>query len=143
MTQATEGPELLWPLVGYSVLAILLTGGMLVLSHFLGERHREKATGEIFESGIMVTGEARLRFPVHYYIVAMFFVIFDLEAAFIVTWAISVREVGWAGYWTIFIFINILLAVLIYEWRTGALDFGPNGKKIIEAYKSKRKKEEK
>lgn len=60
--------------------------------------------------------------------------IFDLEAVFVVSWAISLRQVGWAGYVGVLIFILILVAVLIYEWRIGALDFGPNSKKILKAY---------
>ena len=112
---------------------------MIFISYFLGQKHREKATGEVFESGIEITGEARLRFPVHFYIIAMFFVIFDLEAVFIISWAVAFKEVGWMGYWGIVTFIGILLAVLVYEWRIGALDFGPKGNEIIEAYRKLKK----
>jgi len=112
---------------------------MLVISYLLGERHKEPATGEPFESGIAPTGSAHIRFSAHFYIVAMFFVIFDLEAVFIVAWAIALKDVGWAGYISILIFIGILAAVLIYEWRIGALDFGPNGNKILSAYKKFKK----
>lgn len=129
----------IWPILIYTALAVIITAGMLLISFFLGERHHAKATGEIFESGIPVTGDARLRFPVHYYIVAMFFVLFDLEAVFIILWAVSFRESGWLAYWGIFIFILILLVVLIYEWRIGALDFGPQGKKILKAYRELKK----
>lgn len=123
-----------WPLVIYAILAVALTAGMLLISWFLGQRHAEQGTSKIFESGIDVTGDARLRFSVHFYIVAMFFVIFDLEAAFIILWAVTFRYTGWIAYWGIFIFIMILFAVLLYEWRIGALDFGPQGKKILKAY---------
>ena len=124
----------LWPLVLYAILAVALASGMLLISWFIGQRHAERGTSEIYESGIEVTGDARLRFSVHYYIVAMFFVVFDLEAAFIVLWSVSFRNTGWVAYWGIFIFIMILFAVLVYEWRIGALDFGPQGKKILKAY---------
>ncbi len=124
----------LWPLLVYAALVILIVGGMIGLSYFLGQRHKEPQTDTIFESGIKSTGDARIRFPVHFYIVAMFFVIFDLEAAFIISWAIAFREVGWAGYICVFIFIMILLVVLLYEWRIGALDFGPKGKLILKEY---------
>lgn len=130
----------LWPLLVYAIAVILLAAGMLTLSYFLGERHKEKATDEVFEAGVEVTGSARLLFPIHFYIIAMFFVIFDLEAIFIVSWAISMKALGWAGYIAILIFIGILVAVLIYEWRIGALDFGPNGKKILKAYHHKKLK---
>ncbi|MBX5438445.1 MAG: NADH-quinone oxidoreductase subunit A [Thermoflavifilum sp.] len=124
----------LWPLLLYAALVLLTAAGMLLISHFLGQHHEEPATDETYESGIPVTGSARLLFPIHFYIVAMFFVVFDLEAVFIVAWAISLRQVGWAGYIGVLIFILILVAVLIYEWRIGALDFGPNSKKILKAY---------
>ncbi len=124
----------LWPLLVYTGLVILIVGGMVGASYLLGQRHKETQTDTIFESGIKTTGDARVRFPVHFYIVAMFFVIFDLEAAFIVSWAIAFRETGWQGYIGILIFIIILLVVLLYEWRIGALDFGPNGKKILKLY---------
>lgn len=123
-----------WPLIAFTVATIILVGLMLLLSYYLGERHQERTTGETYESGIKATGEARLRFPVHFYIIAMFFVIFDLEAVFLIAWAIAFQEVGWMGYWGAFIFIMILLAVLVYEWKTGALEFGPKGKQILKAY---------
>jgi NADH-quinone oxidoreductase subunit A len=90
----------------------------------LGERHREKATGEQYESGILPVGSGRLRLSAKFYLVAMFFVIFDLEAIFIFAWALSVRELGWAGYVEILVFIVILLVALIYLWRLSALDWG-------------------
>ena len=139
MTSSTISESIFWPILIYGSLALLITLFMIFISYFLGQRHREKATNEVFESGIEITGQARLRFPVHFYIIAMFFVIFDLEAVFIISWAVAFKELGWAGYWGIIIFIGMLLAVLVYEWRIGALDFGPKGKKIIEAYQKLKK----
>lgn len=133
---------LFWPFLLYATAVVLMVAGILLISHFLGERHNEPATGETYESGITATGSGRLRFPVHFYIVAMFFVIFDLEAAFIIAWAVAVKEVGWSGYIAVLVFIGILLVVLLYEWKTGALDFGPKGKKILEIYHKKIKKQD-
>jgi NADH-quinone oxidoreductase subunit A len=133
---------LFWPFLIYGAAVILLVSGILLVSYFLGERHNEPATGETYESGIIATGSGRLRFPVHFYIVAMFFVIFDLEAAFIIAWAVAVKEVGWTGYLAVLVFIGVLLVVLIYEWKTGALDFGPNGKKILDIYHKKIQKQD-
>ena len=62
-------------------------------------------------------------------------VIFDLESVFIIAWAIAFKELGWMGYTAVSIFIGILLVVLIYEWRIGALDFGLSGKKLLKRYK--------
>ena len=114
-----------WPLVVYLVAVVLLTATVIALSAVLGERHKERATGEPFESGILPTGSARLHFSAKFYLIAMFFVIFDLEAIFIFAWAGAVPELGWSGYWEILFFIAILIAVLIYLWRLGALDWSP------------------
>ena len=130
---------MIWTLLIYGVLVLTVVAGMMIMSHMLGEKHQEAATNEVFESGIEITEEARLRMPVHFYIIAIFFVIFDLEAVFIISWAVAFKEVGWAGYWGAVFFIGILLVMLVYEWRIGALDFGPNGKKILEAYKKLKK----
>jgi NADH-quinone oxidoreductase subunit A len=112
-----------WPLAVYAVTVTLLIVGMLGLSFVLGQHHHNHATGSPYESGIVSQGSARVRFSAKFYLVAMFFVIFDLEAVFIFAWAIVVRETGWAGYAVVSLFISILLATLIYLWRVGALDW--------------------
>jgi len=101
----------------------------------LGQRHNERATSEPYEGGILSTGSARLRFSSQFYLIAMLFVIFDVETIFIFSWAIAFKELGWFGYFGVGIFVILLFVVLIYEWRNGALDFGPDGKKILKAYK--------
>lgn len=121
-----------WPFLIYAAAVIFLAGIMIGLSWILGEQHKEKLTDEPYESGIPPTGNARLRFSSHFYLIAIFFVIFDLDAVFIFVWAISFREVGIAGYLGILVFIGILIAVLIYEIGIGSLDFGPQGKKILK-----------
>jgi NADH-quinone oxidoreductase subunit A len=125
-----------WPFIAFAIIVISLVGVMIVLSYILGERHKEKTTDEPYESGIPPTGDARLRFSSSFYLIAMFFVIFDLDAAFIMLWAVSFRELGLSGYIGIVIFTGILIILLIYELSIGALDFGPNGKKILK-YKNK------
>lgn len=127
-----------WPFLVYAALAFAIVAIMIGLSWVLGERHTGKTMGEPYESGVPVTGNARLRFSSHFYLIAMFFVIFDLDAAFIIAWAVSFRELGLPGYLGIVVFIVILLAVLIYELGIGALNFGPDGKKILR-FKSKGK----
>jgi NADH-quinone oxidoreductase subunit A len=125
-----------WPIVIFALIVIALAAAMISLSYILGERHKEKTTDEPYESGIPPTGNARLRFSSGFYLIAMFFVIFDLDAAFIMLWAISFRELGLPGYIGIVIFIAILIILLIYELSIGALDFGPDGKKILK-YKNR------
>ena len=127
-----------WPLIFFAFAVISLIGIMIGLSYVLGERHKEKTTDEPYESGIPPTGDARLRFSSGFYIIAIFFVIFDLDAAFIMLWAVSFRELGLPGYIGILIFIGLLIILLIYELSIGALDFGPNGKRILK-YKNNMK----
>jgi len=122
VTTAAE-PSALWPLLVYFAAVLALVTSMLVLSFLLGQWHRERATSDPYESGMLSTGSARLRLSASFYLVAVFFVIFDLEAVFIVAWAISVRELGWGGYLGVLIFIGVLVAGLLYEWRQGALDW--------------------
>ncbi|PWJ60097.1 NADH-quinone oxidoreductase subunit A [Dyadobacter jejuensis] len=126
-----------WSFWIYALLVGVLLTFILTLSYFLGQQNRSRAVGQPYESGILPTGTARLRFSAQFYLVAMLFVIFDLEVVFIVLWALAFKELGWAGYVGISVFIGLLFAVLLYEWRIGALDFGPNGKRILKAYKKR------
>ena len=121
-----QGP--LWPFILYFVFVIVLVAGMIGTSYVLGQRHRQRATNIPYESGIRPTGSARLRYSAAFYLVAMFFVIFDLESIFIFAWAVAVKEVGWAGYAEILVFIGVLVAALVYLWRVGALDWGTTGR---------------
>jgi len=114
-----------WPVVLYGGLVLLLVVAMIVVSYLLGERHRAPARNEPYESGIIPTGSARLRYGARYYLVAIFFVLFDIEAAVIFAWAIAFREVGWAGYVEMVLFIVTLAAGLVYVWRLGGLDWSP------------------
>lgn len=123
--------ETAWPFVVYAMAVIGIIAGMLGLPALLGERHwqnparrGQRGTDAPYESGVIPTGGARLRLPIQYYFAAMFFVVFDVEAAFIYAWAIAVPESGWLGFAEIAIFIAILLAALAYLWRVGALDWG-------------------
>jgi NADH-quinone oxidoreductase subunit A len=102
-------------------MVMALVTSMLVLSWLSGQRHSDRATGEPYESGINPTGSARL--SADFYLIAMFFVIFDSEAVFIFAWAVAAREVGWVGYIGVVIFIGVLVAALLYEWRMGTLDW--------------------
>ena len=119
----------LWPLVVYFVLAVALVAALVALSYYLGERHKPRPEDEPFESGIVTVDYARLRLSAKYYLVAMFFVIFDVEALFLYAWAVAARDLGWQAYIEALVFIGILLAALVYLGRLGALDFGPEHRK--------------
>jgi NADH-quinone oxidoreductase subunit A len=115
----------------YFASVLVLVGGMLGLSYILGQRHKDRPTdADPYESGMLPTGSARVRFDVLFYLNAMFFVVFDLETMFIVAWAIAFREAGWAGFIEMLIFIVFLLVVLVYLWRMGALDWRTAREKI-------------
>ena len=114
---------MIWPLVAYFAFVVFLVGVILVLSYLLGQRHFDPATGEPYEGGIVSEGSARVRFSVRYYLIAMFFVVFDLEAVFLFAWAGAARELGWAGYGEVVLFVGVLVAALVYLWKVGALDW--------------------
>ncbi|MHB8843125.1 MAG: NADH-quinone oxidoreductase subunit A [Nitrospirota bacterium] len=124
MNAPVSPSEPLWPFVVYFCAIAAIVGVMIGLSSLLGQRHRERATGEPYESGIVSTGSARIHFDIKFYLVAVFFLIFDLEAAFLYAWAVSVRETGWPGYAEALLFMGVLAAALVYLWRRGALDWG-------------------
>lgn len=113
----------MWPLAVYFVFVVFLALIVIAVSYLLGQRHSESATGEPYEGGIVGEGSARARFSVGYSQIAMFFVIFDLEAVFLFAWASAARELGWTGYIAAVLFIATLAAALIYLWRAGALDW--------------------
>ena len=102
---------------------------MLIVSLLAGGRDWGRAKNQPFESGVVSTGGAHVRFSAKFYLVAMFFVIFDVEALFLYAWAVSVRESGWAGFIEVTIFVLVLLAGLAYVWRLGALDWAPASRK--------------
>ena len=120
----------IWALGLYFLVVLLVVASMLGLSYVLGQRHEEPATGSPYESGILSEGSARVRLAAKFYLTAMFFVIFDLEAAFIFAWAVAARELGWSGYGELAVFVAILVAALIYLWRLGALDWSPRSRSI-------------
>lgn len=128
-----------WPLILYGALVVILLTVILSLSYILGQHHSERATALPYEGGIEQSGTARLRFSAQFYLVAMLFVIFDVEAVFLMLWALGFYELGWYGYIGASIFVGQLVVVLVYEWGVGALNIGPDAKKILKAYKKLRK----
>src|SRR6201993_4885842 len=112
-----------WPLLVYFVFVVFLVAAVLGVSYLLGQRHSEPATGETYEGGIVSEGSARVRFFARYYLIAMFFVLFDLEAVFLFAWSSAVRELDWAGFSEVLLFDAVPFAALGYVWRCGALDW--------------------
>jgi NADH-quinone oxidoreductase subunit A len=118
------GVVALWPLAVYFAAVLTIVMVMIGLSYVLGQRHEERATGQPYESGVVSTGSAQVRLSVQFYLVAMLFVIFDLEVVFIFAWAIAGRELGWTGFIVVLIFVVLMVDALAYLWRQGALDWG-------------------
>jgi NADH-quinone oxidoreductase subunit A len=108
----------------YLVVVGALVAFLTVITHLLGERHYQKSTGIPYESGILPTGSARVRFSADFYLIAVFFVIFDVSAIFVFAWAVAARELGWPGYAAIVAFVLETAAGLAYLWRMGAFDWG-------------------
>lgn len=112
--------------LGFYVIAIVaMVTVMIGGSYVLGPRKRGPADPNPFESGILPAHDTQIRFPSQFYIVAMLFVVFDLEMVFVFAWAVAARQVGWLGYGAIVAFLAFLLVALAYLWRSGALEWGP------------------
>lgn len=121
-TEAILAANLL-PLIIYFGAILSITAVMLGGAYFLGQRHCAKAADEPFESGIVPTGDVHIRFSVHFYLLAIFFVIFDMETVFLFAWSVALEESGWSGFIEALIFISVLIATLIYLNAIGALDW--------------------
>lgn len=112
----------------YGTAVLILIAVLLFLSSWLGEKKQTTEKVRAYESGVIPTGTARLRYPVSFYLVAIFFLIFDVEGAYIFSWAAACRELGWAGWFQILFFIFVLIMGLVYIWRKGGLEWGPQAK---------------
>jgi len=114
-----------WSAVAFILAAIGLVVFMLVVPRLLGGRSQGLQKEEVFEAGVVGSGNARIRLSAKFYLVAIFFVIFDLEALYLYAYAVSVREASWLGFAAAAIFIGILIIGLIYELSLGAMNWAP------------------
>lgn len=122
-------PVIDWSAIVFILAAIGLCIFMLVVPRLLGGTSKGFQKQENFESGVVSAGSARIRLSAKFYIVAIFFVIFDLEVLYLYAYAVSVREAGWLGFTAAAIFIAILFVGLVYEMRLGAMNWSPADKK--------------
>ena len=120
----------IFSLTVYGVLVLAFVAAQLFLASWLGEKEKSLEKSRPYECGVIPTGTARLRYPVPFYLVAIFFLIFDLEGAYIFTWAVAYEDLGWPGWMQMSFFIILLLIGLLYIWKKGGLDWRP-------AYKTK------
>jgi len=107
----------------FIVVALLLGFVARTLGMVLGSRRPDQQKDSPYECGFEAFEHARMKFDVRYYLVAILFIIFDLEIAFLFPWAVVLEEIGVAGFTAMFVFLGILVVGFIYEWRKGALDW--------------------
>jgi NADH-quinone oxidoreductase subunit A len=119
----TSLTEEYFPVLLQALVAMLLAAGLITVSYLLGKRVKNKVKDMPYESGIVPTGDARHRFSVKFYLVAMLFILFDIEAIFLYPWAVVYRELLMAGFVEMLIFVVLILSGFFYIWKKGALDW--------------------
>jgi NADH-quinone oxidoreductase subunit A len=105
------------------VISTLLAGFIIFLSYFLGPRRPTRRKLEPYESGMAPLGSAQRRMPVKFYLVAVLFILFDIEVIFFYPWAVVFRQLGWFGFIEMLVFVGILLIGYVYAWKKGALEW--------------------
>ena len=111
------------PVLIFTAVAVIFGLAILVLGLSLGPRTQDDAKDSPYECGFEAFEDARMQFDVRYYLVAILFIIFDLEIAFLFPWAVAIREVGLVGFLAMAVFLILLTIGFIYEWKKGALDW--------------------
>ncbi|MGA2003773.1 MAG: NADH-quinone oxidoreductase subunit A [Terriglobales bacterium] len=112
------------PLLMHFVIALGLATAIVTLSYFIGQHKAGRAKMSPYECGVQPIGDARGRFSVKFYLVAMLFILFDVEAVFLYPWAVILRELKMFGFWEMMVYIAIVLVGLFYVWKKGVLDWG-------------------
>jgi NADH-quinone oxidoreductase subunit A len=112
------------PLLIHFGIALALAAALVVLSQILGRHRYSQAKFQPYECGMAPVGDARERFSVKFYMVAMLFILFDVEAVFLYPWAVLVKELKLFGFFEMLVYVAIVLAGLFYIWKKGILDWG-------------------
>jgi len=111
------------PILVFLGVAFVLSTVLVILSRILGPSHPDTEKLSAYECGFAPFDDARKRFDVRFYLIAILFIIFDLEIAFLFPWAVSLAHIGWFGFISMMVFLSILTVGFIYEWRKGALEW--------------------
>jgi NADH-quinone oxidoreductase subunit A len=112
------------PLLIHFLVAGALAGAIVLLSYLIGHRKPTLAKMSPYECGMQPVGDARERFSVKFYMVAMLFIIFDVEAVFLYPWAIILKDLKMFGFWEMMVYIGIVLVGFLYVWKKGVLEWG-------------------
>jgi NADH-quinone oxidoreductase subunit A len=116
-------PELYFPIVVQVIIAAVLAAALIAISYIFGKRVRNRVKDTPYESGMAPTGDARQRFSVKFYLVAMLFILFDIEAIFLYPWVVVYRELKMVAFVEMLIFVVLILSGFLYIWKKGALDW--------------------
>ena len=111
------------PLLIFLVLAAAISSALLVAPFFVAYRNPDSEKLSAYECGFNPFDDARMKFDIRFYLVALLFIIFDLEVAFLFPWAVAFREIGHFGFWSMIIFLGVLTVGFVYEWKKGALEW--------------------
>lgn len=111
------------PILIFLIISLVMGIAFFVIGYFFGPNNPDSEKLSPYECGFEAFEDARMQFDVRYYLVAILFIIFDLEIAFFLPWAVALREVGMVGFWAMMIFLAVLVVGFIYEWRKGALEW--------------------
>jgi NADH-quinone oxidoreductase subunit A len=111
------------PILLFLVIGVLVGAGPLVLGYVLGPRRPDEEKNSPYECGFEAFESARMKFDVRYYLVAILFILFDLEIAFLFPWAVVLQDLGVFGFWAMVLFLGILVVGFLYEWKRGALEW--------------------
>jgi NADH-quinone oxidoreductase subunit A len=118
-----------WPILIMIGLGIGFAAGSVLLSQFLGPRKPTPEKSAPYECGMPAVGDARERQSIKFYLVAMIFLLFDIEVAFLYPWAVALRDLGPTGFWQLVTFFALLLTGYIYVWRKGIFDWSGEKKR--------------
>jgi len=121
-----------FPVLVQILIAIAVAGGMIGMSAILGRRVKDSVKDSPYESGMKPVGSARERFSVKFYLVAMVFILFDIEAIFLYPWVVVYRELGFFGFFEMFLFILLVLGGFFYIWKKGVLNWSQETKDTPE-----------
>jgi NADH-quinone oxidoreductase subunit A len=111
------------PVILFILVGVAVGVAPQVLGFLLGPNKPDSEKNSPYECGFEAFEDARMKFDVRYYLVAILFILFDLEIAFLFPWAVALKEIGTAGFWAMMIFLAILVVGFAYEWKKGALDW--------------------